>query len=128
MVSWLKKRVMDMEESKATIWRILFYVSLVMVAFGLVLLAIPFLTTALFDFPNYGTGQRALVVEVPSSGVYIVEAQVLGIYWRSSDSLDVEVISMSRPLLIIGTVISMLGVVTLAGVLIMLRRHKITVY
>ena len=85
-------------------------------------------TSALFDFPNYGTGQRALVVEVPSSGVYIVEAQVLGIYWRSSDSLDVEVISMSRPLLIIGTVISMLGVVTLAGVLIMLRRHKITVY
>ena len=36
-----------MEESKATIWRLLFYVSLVMVAFGLVLLAIPFLTTAL---------------------------------------------------------------------------------
>jgi hypothetical protein len=68
------------------------------------------------------------MVQVPSSGVYIVEAKVLGTYWRDSDSLDVEVISMSKPLLIIGPAVLTLSVVTLAGVLIMLRRHKITVY
>jgi hypothetical protein len=68
------------------------------------------------------------MIMVPSSGVYVVEANVLGTYWRDSERVDVEVTSMSRPLLIIGPVISMLGVVTLAGVLIMLRRHKITVY
>jgi hypothetical protein len=38
---------MGMGQSKARIWRIGFYVSLVMVVGGLVLLAIPFLTTAL---------------------------------------------------------------------------------
>ena len=185
-----------MGQSEAAIWRIGFYVSLAIVAVGLVSLAIPFLTTALdtkegrvafvqgqagltsvraenvsmqsspfryyiatarphtlpsttlrtgmidlylnpgqlvytsalFDYPNYGTGQRTLTLEVPSSGAYMVEAQVIGIYWRESDSLDVEVTSMSRPLLIIGPVIATLGVVTLAGVLIMLRRHRITVY
>jgi hypothetical protein len=35
---------------------------------------------------------------------------------------------MSKPLLIIGPAVLTLSVVTLAGVLIMLRRHKITVY
>jgi hypothetical protein len=67
-------------------------------------------------------------MEFPSSGVYIVEAKVIGIYWRRFDNLDIEVSSISRPLLMIGPVTSMLGVVTLAAVLIMLRRYKITVY
>ena len=68
------------------------------------------------------------MIWVPSSGVYAVEADVLGMYWMDSDRVDVEVTSMSRPLLITGPVISVLGVVALAGVLIMLRRHRITVY
>ncbi len=186
-----------MGESRARIWRIGFYVSLVMVVVGLVLLAIPFFTTSLdtkegriafaqgqaglksvraenvsmqsspfkyyiatatgrttahgtlpiqirhltgtislylypnqlvftsavFDFPIMGT-----MIRIPSAGVYAVEADVLGMHWMDSDRVDVEVTSMSRPLLTIGPVISVLGVVALAGVLIMLRRHRITVY
>jgi hypothetical protein len=179
------------------IWRIGFYVSLVVVAVGLVLLAIPFFTRrldtnegkvafaqgqmglksvrienvsmesspfkyyivtatpqgsvigpfplrivrstgaiSLYLYPNqlvftssaFGFPHGGTMISVPISGVYAVEADVIGMYWMDSDSVDVEVTSMSKPLLIIGPAISVLGVVALAGVLIMLRRHRITVY
>ena len=185
-----------MGESRAVVWRIGFYVSLSIIAVGVVLTAISFLSTTLdvkegrvafaqgqagaktviaenvsmelspcryyilyaipytiptpshrtgtislylapnqlvysrvFDFPNFGTGKGAFVIAVPNSGVYNAEAQVLeGTYWGGSNSLDIAVVSMSRPFLIIGPVMAMIGVGTLACVLIMLKRHRITVY
>ena len=82
-----------------------------------------------FEFPNFGTGQGEFMIEVPSSGRYIVEAQVLeGTYWSGSNSISIEVVSMSRPFLIISPVILAMGIGTLAGVLTMLRRHRIMVY
>jgi hypothetical protein len=81
-------------------------------------------TSALFDYPSGGTSQRAIMIRVPSSGVYVMEADVIGLYWRDSDRLDVEVTSMSRPLLIIGPVIATIGVVILAVMLITLKRHR----
>ncbi len=82
-----------------------------------------------FEFPNFGTGQSEFMMDVPSSGRYIVEAQVLeGTYWSDSNSISIEVVEMSRPFLIISPVILALGIGTLAGVLTMLRRHRIMVY
>jgi hypothetical protein len=82
-----------------------------------------------FDFPNFGTGYGEFRIEVPSPGRYMAEVHVLdGTYWADSNNLDVEVVSLSRPFLIISPIILALGVGTLAGVLKMLRRHRITVY
>ncbi len=185
-----------MGESKAVIWRIGFYACLDVIAIGLFLVAVSFLTTTLdmtdgrvafvqgqagaktviaqnisidssplkyyvedaiphtfpapyqrngmismylypnqlvynrvFGFPNFGTGQGEFLVEVPSSGRYIVEAQVLeGTYWSDSNSISIGVVEMSRPFLIISPIILALGFGTLAGVLTMLRRHRITAY
>ncbi len=185
-----------MGESKAVVWRIGYYACLVVVAVGLLLAVVSFLTTSLdmtngrvafvqgeagaktviaqnvsidpsplkyyvvhaiphtiptpyqrigtvslylypnqlvydrvFGFPSFGTGRGEFVVDVPSSGRYIVEAQVLeGTYWSDSNSLSIEIVEMSRPFLIISPVILALGVGTLAGVLTMLRRHRIMVY
>jgi len=80
-----------------------------------------------FEFPNFGTGQGEFMIEVPSSGRYIVEAQVLeGTYWSGSNSISIEVVSMSRPFLIISPVILAMGIGTLAGVLTMVRKQRIT--
>ena len=74
------------------------------------------------------TGSCSVVPDVPGSGNYTVEADVEGLYWRNGDRLDVEVVRMSRPALVIGVVLTPLAVAQLAVTLIMLRKHKITLY
>ncbi len=179
-------------------WRVAFYVCLVLLLVGLVLVAAPFLTTALdtqdqrvafaqgqpglksvsaenvsielspfiyyvvtavphalptsvlprtglvklyrspdrlvyesslfyYDAGTY-SGQVSIVPSVPSSGTYVVEADIQGVYWRDCDWLDVEVVRMSRPAVMMGLTLTGLAAVALVVTVAMLRKHKVGFY